>query len=1175
MSTLSRLAGAVVLMLRTGREASGAQADCGSRAPVGGMSVGGTDVSAGGLGRRAGLLVPVLVAVVVGVFVGVVGGSSRAGSAFSHRGGWGSLPVAARGPVSSGLGRVEPEYRVRRVAGGLSAVSGPQRLRATFGAGGVRVGSGGAWFGLRVVAVGYGDSLRPLRSVAPSADGNRVEYSRSRLSEWYANGPLGLEQGFTLWRPQEAGSGVLRLSMLIGGDLRPSLSAGARGVSLDGRGVALAYRDLVASDARGRMLRSWLELSGGRLEIRVDVRGAAYPVRIDPLVQQAELTASDGAAGDWLGWSVGVSGDGSTVVAGAPGATVGGNSGQGAVYVFTEPGSGWASETQVAKLTASDGAADDELGWSVGVSGDGSTVVAGAPGATVGGNSGQGAVYVFTEPGSGWASETQVAKLTASDGAADDELGWSVGMSVDGSTVVAGADGATVAGNAGEGAAYVFTKPPSGWASETEQAKLTTGYYEGAAGINLGYSVGVSADGSTVVAGAPYANVSGAAGQGAAYVFTEPSTGWASGTEPAARLSAETYGIGFNLGYSVGVSGDGSTVVVGAPGATVMGNSGQGAAYVFTEGEFGWCCTAPPAELTASDGATGDELGVSVGVSGNGSTVVAGAPGATVAGNSDQGAAYVFTEPASGWASESEQAKLTAGGAANDELGVSVGASSDGSTVVASAPYATVARNTGQGAAYVFGESLAPSPSLSVAGPGSGIAGSAISATAESADLSGGSSPTGAITFKVFGPQASAPTDCSGGTTVGTAGVSGNGTYRPSAGFTPTTAGDYWWYASYGGDADNNSASSTCGAGMSETVVGAASPSVSVSAPSSGTAGSAISASAVTAGLSGGFSPSGTITFKVFGPQASGPTDCSGGTTVGTASVSGNGTYGPSAGFTPSSAGDYWWYASYGGDTNNNPASSTCGAGMSETVVAAAAASPSLSVSPAGSGSGAITSSPAGISCPGSCQHGYAQGTVVTLTATPASGSTFAGWSGAGCSGTDACQVTMSSAQSVTATFTVVAPKPSCALVPRSSHVFAPAHGKHKKRPPAGVLGLTVRCNQAAAVTLTGKITAAIKLTPPAGKSQRRTKTETFALAAIHGNPSAGRALTLTVKLPKTALAALRAGARESALFTLRAANANGTSTTTATIPRLELATESAPPLRATAASPSSRQPRP
>ena len=65
----------------------------------------------------------------------------------------------------------------------------------------------------------------------------------------------------------------------------------------------------------------------------------------------------------------------------------------------------------------------------------------------------------------------------------------------------------------------------------------------------------------------------------------------------------------------------------------------------------------------------------------------------------------------------------------------------------------------------------------------------------------------------------------------------------------------------------------------------------------------------------------GTATYSVFGPQPTPPSSCtSGGTTVGTAAVSGDGTYHPSTGFTPATAGDYWWFVSYGGDTRNSPA---------------------------------------------------------------------------------------------------------------------------------------------------------------------------------------------------------------------------------------------------------------
>jgi len=76
----------------------------------------------------------------------------------------------------------------------------------------------------------------------------------------------------------------------------------------------------------------------------------------------------------------------------------------------------------------------------------------------------------------------------------------------------------------------------------------------------------------------------------------------------------------------------------------------------------------------------------------------------------------------------------------------------------------------------------------------------------------------------------------------------------------------------------------------------------------------------------------------------------------------------------------------------------------------------SLTVSRTGSGSGTVTSNPAGIECGSDCNQPYNIGTSVTLTATAAAGSTFSGWSGA-CSGTDTCQVTMSTGRSVSARF--------------------------------------------------------------------------------------------------------------------------------------------------------------
>jgi hypothetical protein len=89
-----------------------------------------------------------------------------------------------------------------------------------------------------------------------------------------------------------------------------------------------------------------------------------------------------------------------------------------------------------------------------------------------------------------------------------------------------------------------------------------------------------------------------------------------------------------------------------------------------------------------------------------------------------------------------------------------------------------------------------------------------------SASLSGGVGETGTVTFGVFGPQSSPPASCDfGAAAVGLAMTTGDGVYEPVSDFTPTVAGDYWWYASYGGDLADSPTASACGASMAETVV--------------------------------------------------------------------------------------------------------------------------------------------------------------------------------------------------------------------------------------------------------------------------------------------------------------------------------------------------------------------
>ncbi|MGB8013396.1 MAG: choice-of-anchor D domain-containing protein [Terriglobales bacterium] len=334
--------------------------------------------------------------------------------------------------------------------------------------------------------------------------------------------------------------------------------------------------------------------------------------------------------------------------------------------MFVQSGETW---SQQAELTASDGAADDNFGSSVAVSGN--TVVVGAPSHTVGSNTLQGAAYVFVQSGETW---SQQAELTSSDGAKNDEFGGSVAVS--GSLLVVGAPNKTVGSNASQGEAYVFVQIGETW---NQQAELTAS--DGTAGDGFG---SVAASEGTVVVGAPYHTVASNFWQGAAYVFEQNGATWSQ----QAELTASDGGAYDNFG---GVAESGSTVVVGATGHTVGSNASQGAAYVFVESGATW---SQQAELAASDGAAGDHFGL---VAVNGSIAVVGAGGHKAGLNKGQGAVYVFAQNGNTW---SQQTEVTASdGAAGDHFGV---VAISGGTIMVGTPFVEVGSNPNQGAAYVF-----------------------------------------------------------------------------------------------------------------------------------------------------------------------------------------------------------------------------------------------------------------------------------------------------------------------------------------------------------------------------------------------------------------------------------------------------------------------------------------
>lgn len=401
---------------------------------------------------------------------------------------------------------------------------------------------------------------------------------------------------------------------------------------------------------------------------------SAHPLVIDQWTEQGKFTASDGAEGYVFGSAVAISGD--TIVVGA----AGDDAEQGSAYVFVKPNTGWADLTETAKLTATDGAALDWIGYSVALEGD--TIVVGAPGGPTGPSTVPGAAYIYVKPAGGWADMTQTAKLTASDAAIDDRFGISVAIS--GDTVIVGAGL--------RGAAYVFVKPGAGWVDMSETARLTAS--DGAAGDFFGWSVALSGD--TVVVGAYGDAVGMNDNQGSAYVFVKPGAGWVDTTETA-KLIASDGVAGDALGYSVAIDGD--TLVAGANNDAIVGEDNRGSVYVFVRPGGGWMNTVQTAKLTPSDGAAHDWFGRSVALSEE--TVVAGAFANAVGANVAQGSAYVFDKPSGGWVEMNETIKLIASdGEAQDAFGWSV--AMDGDTLAAGAYSDSIGANINQGSAYVF-----------------------------------------------------------------------------------------------------------------------------------------------------------------------------------------------------------------------------------------------------------------------------------------------------------------------------------------------------------------------------------------------------------------------------------------------------------------------------------------
>jgi hypothetical protein len=594
-----------------------------------------------------------------------------------------SLPLQAQSIISSTIAADSRGFAARRTAAGWGLSGGG--IRADFRSGEPTLTAGGHALSLSLTGVAGARSI--------SAHGNRVTLSRPGIREWYAAGPLGIEQGFILaHRPAAATAHGVTLPLAVGGSLRPR----AAGTEVNFVGsqddVVARYGGLSAVDAGGRHLPGTLSVTHGRVVIAVDDRGARYPITIDPLLQQGAKLVPDNlktnGSGSAFGDSVALSADGNTTLIGAKND----NSGKGAAWIFSRTGSTWAQGQEIMP-TDEVTPPNSNFGNSVALSADGKTaVIAGEL------DNGQtGAVWVYVQSPTGYVEQARMPStavpVTGLNAGGADQFGHSVAVSSDGNTAVVGGpdnDGSAGPGNNG-GAAWVFTRSGSSWAQLG--SKLAPAVAPSNNADHWGTAVALSGNGSTALIGGPNEGP----GSGAAWVYTRAGTF----TQQQELFPNPTSLVQF--GSSVALSSDGNTALVGAPSDT--GGTG-GAAWAFTRSGTTW---GPGTKIVPNNSPSG-VFGSAVALSADGNTALIGAQGTTP----DLGAAFILTQSHGAW---TQQQILTGSGEVGfGFFGTSVALASDGQTAMIGAP----SDNSETGAAFAFAPPNPVCNSVSATGPQGG-----------------------------------------------------------------------------------------------------------------------------------------------------------------------------------------------------------------------------------------------------------------------------------------------------------------------------------------------------------------------------------------------------------------------------------------------------------------------
>ncbi len=408
----------------------------------------------------------------------------------------------------------------------------------------------------------------------------------------------------------------------------------------------------------------------------------AVLVAAPPSVQQGNKLVGSGAINIASLGPVSLSADGNTAIVGGPND----NTSQGAAWIFTRSGSLWSQQGNKLVGTGNVGAA--KQGGAVCLSADGNTAIIGG----TEDSNGRGAAWIFTRNGNTWSQQGN--KLVGIGGIGPNIFqGMSVSLSADGNTAIMSGDN----DNYGQGAVWIFTRNGNTWNQQGNKLVGTGNTVPARQGI----SVDISADGNTAIVGGYPDN----GGQGAAWIFIRNGSAW---SQQGSKLSGTgSVGAPIHQGYSVSLSADGNTAIVGG----FLDNSNQGAAWIFTRTGNIWNQQGNKLVGTGNIGIA--HQGHSVSLSADGNTAIIGG----YYDNNLIGATWIYKRNGNMWSQQGSKL-VGLGNVGTSYQGHSVGISADWKTAIVGGFF----DDNLKGAAWIFASlnvpcSIPPLPIVSVVQP--------------------------------------------------------------------------------------------------------------------------------------------------------------------------------------------------------------------------------------------------------------------------------------------------------------------------------------------------------------------------------------------------------------------------------------------------------------------------